>query len=59
MPLPLLLIGPLIEAAKTVIDRVIPDKAAAEKAKQELESSESKAIFETGSGSDRGERGGG
>jgi hypothetical protein len=36
MPLPLLLIGPLIEAAKTVIDRVIPDKAAAEKAKQEL-----------------------
>jgi hypothetical protein len=46
MPLPLLLIGPLIEAAKTVIDRVIPDKAAAEKAKQELESSESKAVFE-------------
>lgn len=46
MPFPALLIGPLLEAAKTVIDRVIPDKAAAEKAKQELESAESKAIFE-------------
>lgn len=36
----------LLEGIKSVIDRVIPDKAAAEKAKQELESTESKAIFE-------------
>ena len=46
MPLPALLIGPLIEAAKTILDRVIPDKAAAEKAKLELESAESQAIFQ-------------
>jgi hypothetical protein len=46
MPLPALLIGPLIEAAKTIIDRVIPDKAAAEKAKLELETAESQAIFQ-------------
>jgi hypothetical protein len=36
----------IFEGVKTLIDRVIPDKAAAEKAKQELESTESKAIFE-------------
>ena len=36
----------LLDGIKSVIDRVIPDKAAAEKAKQELESTESKAIFE-------------
>ena len=35
----------LLDGIKSVIDRVIPDKAAAEKAKQELESSESKAVF--------------
>lgn len=46
MPLPALLIGPLIDAAKTIIDRVIPDKAAAEKAKLELESAESQAMFQ-------------
>lgn len=36
----------LLDGVKTLIDRVIPDKAAAEKAKQELDSAESKAIFE-------------
>src|ERR1041385_5637382 len=46
MPLPLLVVPAIIEAVKTVIDRVVPDKAAAEKAKQELESTESKAVFE-------------
>ena len=35
MPLPLLL-APLLEIASKVIDRVIPDKAAAEKAKLEM-----------------------
>lgn len=47
MPFPLALALPaLLEGAKTIIDRVIPDKAAAERAKQELESAESKAVFE-------------
>lgn len=36
----------ILEGVKTLIDRVIPDKAAAEKAKLELDSAESKAIFE-------------
>lgn len=36
----------LLDGIKTVIDRVIPDKAAAEKAKLELESAESKAVLE-------------
>lgn len=36
----------ILEAAKKVIDRVVPDKAAAEKAKQELESAESKAAID-------------
>ena len=36
----------LLDGIKSVIDRVIPDKDAAEKAKQELESAESKAVFE-------------
>lgn len=35
----------ILDGLKSVIDRVIPDKAAAEKAKQELESAESKAVF--------------
>lgn len=35
MPLPLIL-GPLLELASKVIDRVVPDKAAAEKAKLEM-----------------------
>jgi hypothetical protein len=41
-----LAIPAIIEAAKTVIDRVVPDKAAAEKAKAELDATESKAYFE-------------
>jgi hypothetical protein len=41
-----LAIPAIIEAAKTVIDRVVPDKAAAEKAKAELDATESKAVFE-------------
>jgi hypothetical protein len=41
-----LAIPAIIEAAKTVIDRVVPDKAAAEKAKQALDATESKAVFE-------------
>ncbi len=36
----------IFDGIKSVIDRVIPDKAAAEKAKQELESTETRAIFE-------------
>lgn len=35
MPLPLI-VGPLLEIAGKVLDRVIPDKAAAEKAKADL-----------------------
>lgn len=46
MPLPVLAIPAIIEGVKTLIDRLIPDKAAAEKAKQELESTESRAVFE-------------
>lgn len=46
MAFPVLLLPAIIEAAKTVIDRVIPDKAAAEKAKLELDSVESKSVFE-------------
>jgi hypothetical protein len=46
MPFPVLAIPALIEAVKTVIDRVVPDKAAAEKAKAELDTAESKAAFE-------------
>ncbi len=46
MPFPALAIPALIEAVKVVIDRVVPDKAAAEKAKLELDSTESKAMFE-------------
>lgn len=45
-PLLLAAIPTLLDGIKTLIDRVIPDKAAAEKAKQELESTESRAIFE-------------
>jgi hypothetical protein len=41
-----LVLAAIIEAAKTVIDRVIPDTAAAERAKAELESTESRATFE-------------
>src|SRR5687767_13919552 len=44
MALPLL-IGAAIEAAKLVIDRTVPDKAAAEKAKQALDAEESRAVF--------------
>ncbi len=32
-----LLLGPLFEIGKSILDRVIPDKAAAEKAKLEME----------------------
>jgi hypothetical protein len=45
-PLLLAAVPTLLDGLKTLIDRVIPDKAAAEKAKQELESTESKAVFE-------------
>lgn len=45
-PALLLALPTLLDGIKSVIDRVIPDKAAAEKAKQELDSTESKAIFE-------------
>lgn len=45
-PLLLAAVPTLLEGLKSIIDRVIPDKAAAEKAKQELESTESKAVFE-------------
>jgi len=37
MPLPALAIPAIIEAGKLILDRLIPDKAAAEKAKGELE----------------------
>lgn len=44
MPFPLLLAGPLLDIVGKVIDRVIPDKAAAEKAKLDLMSDEQSAI---------------
>jgi hypothetical protein len=37
MPFPALLISPLLDIAGKIFDRVIPDKAAAEKAKLEME----------------------
>ena len=37
MPFPLAVIPAIIEAGKMILDRVIPDKAAAEKAKMDLE----------------------
>lgn len=46
MPFPLLLAGPLLDIVGKVIDRVIPDKAAAEKAKLDLMSDEAKRDFE-------------
>lgn len=45
-PLLLAAIPTLMDGVKTLIDRVIPDKAAAEKAKLELDSAESKAVLE-------------
>lgn|SRR5678816_4907047 len=45
-PLLVAAIPTILDGVKTLIDRVIPDKAAAEKAKQELESAESKAVLE-------------
>lgn len=36
MPLPLVLLSPLLDIAGKIFDRVIPDKAAAEKAKAEF-----------------------
>ena len=37
MPLPLPIIGPIIDIVGKVIDRVVPDKAAAERAKRDFE----------------------
>jgi hypothetical protein len=39
MAIPVALIGPLIAAGTQLLDRLIPDKAAAEKAKVEMEAS--------------------
>ena len=46
MPLPLLL-APLLDIASKVIDRVIPDKAAAEKAKLEMAATLQSQDFQT------------
>ena len=40
------LLMPIIGIAEKIFDRVIPDKAAAEKAKQELASAEVRAVFD-------------
>ena len=45
MPLPLMLIPSLIDIASKVIDRVVPDKESAEKAKRELVSAENQQEF--------------
>lgn len=46
MGFPLMLATPLLDIVGKVIDRVIPDKAAAEKAKLEMMSDEAKREFE-------------
>ena len=46
MPFPMFLAAPILDVVAKVIDRVIPDKAAADKAKLDLMSTESRQEFE-------------